>query len=132
MDQDKKHSEETYTNYKQSLGGLIISFTIDKTNKSALLNNIDFALDRKLSPQMRLKFFCTLVRNSVSDLITLDINKIYHNVLKEEYVLFKEVTTWHTELTYVDKSNDKELIFLSCDIKDFIENMANAHGLEIF
>src|SRR2546430_2022031 len=123
--------DKQYDHYEQKLGGLIISFTLDKSNNNALFNNISYPQNHKLSHSMILKFFCTLVRNSISDLITMNIKKIYHFALKEEYEEFKDKTKWNVELWDITIYNyDPNVIFLSCDIINFIENIDKSHELK--
>jgi len=130
MNQNSGH--ETYI---QKAGKLSITFILDKQRNTALFENVDFALDSNITPTQRLKLFCTLLRNSTADLISKDIKKIYHFVTKEDFETFKNSTVWkieHHNLSFNKQLNERyNLLLLSCDILDFIDNIAKGLSITI-
>lgn len=144
--------DDEYEVYQQNVNAMSIKFIINKSRMQALFDTVDFASDSKLTPQMRLKFFCTLLRNSVCELMKKKIKTIYHFIIKDEYEQFKNKTTWSivpvaanepliwdgecvTSLVKATGNANmldfKNIILLSCDIKDFVDNMARALDIEL-
>lgn len=132
-----------YERFEQTASAIKLSFVIDKINKTCLFEYVDFALHENLTPQMRLKMFCTLLRNCVCELINREITHIYHVISLSDYNEIKDKTSWeitnHEDFLSVYKSfNDinqggavEENVVLVCAIRKFVDNIANGLGINL-
>jgi len=132
-----------YERFEQTVNAIKLSFVIDKHNKISLFEYVDFALHKNLTPQMRLKIFCTLLRNCTCELINQGITHIYHVINHQEYEEIKNKTSWtiteHKDFltvysTFNDlnpNTDDEKNVILVCDIKEFVDNIANGLGINL-
>ena len=102
--------------YKCDTSGYFIEFILK--DEYAYINTI-------ICDYIHIKTFFVLLRNSIYDLVKLNIKRIRQTVSDEEWNMYlKNRTSW-----YIINNGDMNVVDIECSIDDFLQNYGVGIGL---